>query len=529
MTALVSPQAQARGMEFYRSTPGSLPPTPAPTPASVTPGAAFRVRVHVSVPAGVKVQDVRLETPARENWTVQRLSAPGLEGAAERTPDGTAGDVLFAVTAGVDAAPTGPYFSRPSIEQPYYDVADPRDRNLSYAPYPVTAVATFSAGEGAPVRLAQVVQTMHVERGPGAVYAPLVVTPALSVSLPEPWVVLPLAAPRVARDFTLAAHVHASAAAAGSLRLDLPEGWSATPARAPFRLQAGEDAAASFTVHAPALASASYPVTAIAESEGHRFTSGYESAGYGSLIPTYLYRPALTRVRGVDLRAATSRRIGYVMGTGDQLPTAIRQLGFQVDELSPADLAGGDLSRYQTIVVGIRAYGARPDLRLANARLLAWTHAGGTLVVMYQRAGYDQAMAPYPLRFNASGIPENVVDERDPVRILDPSDPLLAAPNRITAADFEGWQEERGHSFLSSWAPEYAAPTETHDPGQDEQRGGLVHAGYGRGQYIYVAFALYRQTASGVPGAYRLLANLLSAGGSEPAPSARGAAEGPTR
>jgi hypothetical protein len=115
------------------------------------------------------------------------------------------------------------------------------------------------------------------------------------------------------------------------------------------------------------------------------------------------------------------------------------------------------------------------------------------------------------VHLNQNGIPERVVDERSPVQLLEPQDRLLTTPNHITEADFAGWVEERGHSFLSSWASEYAAPIETHDPGQDPQRGGLVHARYGQGEYIYVAFALHRQTPDGVPGAYRILANLLSA------------------
>jgi hypothetical protein len=200
------------------------------------------------------------------------------------------------------------------------------------------------------------------------------------------------------------------------------------------------------------------------------------------------------------------------MGTGDMLPSAIEQLGLHVDQLADADLLNGDLSQYQTIVLGIRAYAARAALPLANARLLAWVHAGGTLVVMYQGTEFDHGYAPYEMHLNSRGIPERVVDERAPVALLDPKDPLLSTPNHITEADFDGWAEERGHSFMSSWAPEYAAPTETHDPGQDPQRGGLLHASFGKGEYIYVAFALHRQTPEGVPGAYRLLANLLSAG-----------------
>jgi hypothetical protein len=463
--------------------------------------------VHIRAPKVVKLSKVGLETPQKEHWTVEREGAPGLD-----DPHSTSGDAVFHVTIAQDAAPTAPYFSRPSTEQAYYDISEPQYRNLSFAPYPVTGVAIFDY-DGVPVRLAQAVQTMHLELGPGAVYAPLVVTPDLSVSLGQPWIVSPISSAQSAQHtLTVPAHLHATQAAAGTLRLELPKGWQATPATADFHLHAGEDAVFTFQVHAPTLEAASYPITAVAESGNKRFTVGYETAGYGALIPYNLYREARTNVRGVNLSVAGDRRVGYVMGTGDMLPNAIEQLGLHVDQLADADLLNGDLSQYQTIVLGIRAYAARAALPLANARLLAWVHAGGTLVVMYQGPEFDHGYAPYEMHLNARGIPERVVDERAPVALLDPKDPLLSTPNQITEADFDGWAEERGHSFMSSWAPEFAAPTETHDPGQDPQRGGLLHAKFGKGEYIYVAFALHRQTPEGVPGAYRLLANLISAG-----------------
>jgi LmbE family N-acetylglucosaminyl deacetylase len=505
MTALVTPGGGPSGLDVYSGTRSALPTTPQETPAQVTPGSDIRVRVHIARPHGVALRSVSLTTPANEHWKVEREGAPGLD-----DKNSTSGDAIFHVTVDQNATPTAPYFSRPSTEQPYYDLTGPQYRNLSFAPYPVTGIVTFDY-DGVPIHLAQAVQTMHQELGLGAVFAPLVVTPELSVSLGQPWIVVPLGdQSRDHHEVTVAARVHATHDAAGTVRLQLPDGWQATPPTAEFHMHAGEDSSLPFQVRVPALAAASYPVTAVAESGNHRFTVGYETAGYPGLIPYNLYRPAAANVRGLDVKVA-DRRVGYVMGTGDTLPSAMAQLGVHPDLLSAADLRSGDLSRYQTIVLGIRAYAARPELPLANGRLLTWVHAGGTLVVTYQGAEFDHGYAPYPVHLNQNGIPERVVDEHSPVQLLDPQDPLLTTPNRITEADFAGWVEERGHSFLSSWAPEYAAPIETHDPGQDPQRGGLVHARYGQGEYIYVAFALHRQTPAGVPGAYRILANLLSA------------------
>jgi hypothetical protein len=158
-------------------------------------------------------------------------------------------------------------------------------------------------------------------------------------------------------------------------------------------------------------------------------------------------------------------------------------------------------------VVGIRAYSMRPELAAAESRLEAFVRQGGTLIVQYQSANFP---APLPLTMSRTG--ERVVDEATPVKILQPANPLLTAPNSITTADFDGWVEERGHGFLESWDPGYTALTETADAGQDPQRSGLLVAHPGKGTYIYVAFALHRQLPELVPGAYRLLANLLSAG-----------------
>jgi LmbE family N-acetylglucosaminyl deacetylase len=503
MTALLIPDGHRRGLDPFASAKASLPLAPDETATQVTPGEAFPVRVHIAAPADVSLTSVALEAPQQEHWRVETLSQPQLDQAG-----GYAGDALFRVTVDPAAKPTEPYFTRPSVEQPYYNLTDPQYRDFSFAPYPLTGVAEFRYA-GVSIRLAQVVQTMHREVGPGAIFAPLVVTPQLSVSLGQQTVIEPLDA---AHDLTVPARVHATHDATGTLRLELPTGWQATPPSAEFHLRAGEDTNLPFQIHAPALQAKSYPITAVAESGGQRFTTGFATAGYGTLIPYNLYRPAKVELRGIDVKVDASRRIGYVMGTGDTLPGAIAQLGLQVDELSAAELMSGDLSRYQTIVLGIRAYAARPELPLVNGRLLSWVHDGGTLVVMYQGAEFDHGYAPYAMHLNASGIPERVVDERAPVQLLDPADPLLSSPNRIAEADFSGWIEERGHSFMSEWAAEYKAPTQTHDPGQDPQRGGLLHTAYGKGEYIYVAYALHRQTPEGVPGAYRLLANLLSAG-----------------
>jgi hypothetical protein len=203
--------------------------------------------------------------------------------------------------------------------------------------------------------------------------------------------------------------------------------------------------------------------------------------------------------------------VGYIMGTGDEVPQALEQIGVHSHLLTADEVLHGDLSQYNAIVFGIRTYAARPELAMANSRLLDYAQNGGTVIVQYNSDEYDHNFGPYPYKMGRS--PEKVVDEKSKVTILDPSSPLMSWPNKITDADFNGWVEERGHSFMDSWDPRYAALTETHDAGQDPQKGGLLYARYGKGAYIYVAYALYRQMTEAVPGAYRIFANLVSAGG----------------
>jgi hypothetical protein len=195
------------------------------------------------------------------------------------------------------------------------------------------------------------------------------------------------------------------------------------------------------------------------------------------------------------------------MGTGDTVPEAIEQLtGTAPRLLSASDLGSCDFSAWDTIVVGIRAYANRPDLHAAQKCLNEYVKNGGTLIVQYQSNTFP---APFPV--SMGGTPERVVEENAPVKLLAPDDSLLTYPNKITGHDFDGWVEERGHSFLDSWDPAYTALTQTGDVGQDPQRGGLIVAHPGKGTYVYIAYALHRQLPELVPGSYRLLANLLSA------------------
>jgi hypothetical protein len=305
--------------------------------------------------------------------------------------------------------------------------------------------------------------------------------------------------------------VHTEGAAEGTVRLKLPPKWTAQPKEAKFkRAAAGDTEPISFSVQPDGTTDGGTieKVEAVAESNGKTYASGWRSVGYAGLRPYNIYAAADLKTREVKVKLAPGLRVGYVMGPGDLVPEAIEAMGVMPHLLTSAELVSGDLSAWNVIVIGIRAYSTRTELATAEPRLDEFVRNGGTLVVEYQSANF-----PAPLPLSLSRFPERVVDEEAPVKIVDAQNPLLTTPNAITEADFSGWVEERGHSFMSTWDAGYGALTETADAGQDPQRGGLLVAHPGKGTYIYVAYALYRKLPELVPGAYRILANLLSAGG----------------
>jgi hypothetical protein len=225
-----------------------------------------------------------------------------------------------------------------------------------------------------------------------------------------------------------------------------------------------------------------------------------------------MYTAATYRTRGVDVKVATGPdghglKVGYLPGTGDEVQASLENIGVHATTLTIEDVAAGRLSGYDVVVLGVRAYAANPGLAAANGRLLEYAKNGGVVIVQYNLGQFDYGPYPYSL-----GTAEKVVDETSKVELLMPESAALSWPNKITEKDFDGWVEERGHGFMGSWDPQYQALLETHDPGQEPQKGGLLVTKTGKGTYVYVALALYRELPEGVPGAYRLFANLLSLG-----------------
>jgi LmbE family N-acetylglucosaminyl deacetylase len=468
------------------------------------PGQKFGVQtsLHNEGTQSVAIEEIAISAPDGKAWTIKAekpLETP-LAGGKESK-------LKFAVAAPDDATLTKAYFTRPNQEQPYYNLTDERFRNLSLAPYPLNAVARLSFN-GVPFSMRRVVVANQRLEGIGIVQDPLLMGPAISVSVTPSAGAVPLTAASFAFSCSLRSNVKGPAK--GSLRLRLPDGWESTPAQAPFSFaHDGDNETLTFQVKPHALKAGSYEIRAVADYGGKTYEEGFRLVGYPGVRPYPSYRPATFKAVGVDVKTAPNLTIGFLPGTGDDVPQALEDLGVQVQVLSGSEIATADLSHFDAIVLGVRAYAVRPELRSANSRLLSYVNNGGVLIVQYNQQNFDRDYGPYP--FSLGNAPR-VVDENSAVNILEPQNPLFVWPNKITTADFEGWEEERGHGFLQKWDEHYQALVETHDPEQDPQKGGLLLTHYGKGLYVYNAFALHRQLPSGVPGAYRILANLISMG-----------------
>jgi LmbE family N-acetylglucosaminyl deacetylase len=468
------------------------------------PGQTFYVSVRAANVGGlpVAVKRVWIATPEGETWAVEPESQPPATLGA-----GAVGAQRFQVKIPDNAAFTKPYFSRDNLEAPYYKINDPEYLNMPFMPYPVSGWVEFEY-DGVPVRVGQVVQTVRSELGRGAVGEPLVVAPAISL-----WI-----SPRAgvaaigAKSFPVSVLVHSNVKgpAKGTVKLDLPSGWNATPESAAFSFaKDDQDLSLRFEIHPSSVVAKSYELRAVAAYDGHEYSEGYQRIGYPGLRPYYLYRPATYEATGAEVKIAPNLSIGYIVGTGDDVPQALEDLGIHVSFLNAQDVATSDLSKFGAIILGVRAYSARPELATYNQRLLNYVHQGGVLIVQYQDGAYDRNFGPYPFTL---GRAETVTEEDGQVAFLNPNNPALVWPNRIGEADFRGWIEERGHGYPQSWDPRWQALVEMHDEEQPPQKGGLLVARYGNGEYVYAALAFYRQLPEGIPGAYRIFANLLSLG-----------------
>jgi LmbE family N-acetylglucosaminyl deacetylase len=343
---------------------------------------------------------------------------------------------------------------------------------------------------------------------------PLRIVPTYTLSVDPKQDIEVLAKQRKPFDVLLRVHSYSTQPGKVSAGLDVPQGWTSS-APTLLNFPGTGDLYVKLTVTPPnKLVAGNYTITAYAKRGDEKFSTSLEAL---PSMPTILWsEPAECRVHAFNVSVPENLRVGYITSEGEPVPEALQRLGIHVEMLDAAALNFSDLSKFDAIVVGVRAYELRPELPGANQRLLDYASNGGTLVVQYQRDfAWDKfQFAPYPAKIDPGkpGAPlPRITDETSPVKFLKPDDPLLNKPNKITRNDFEGWVQERGLYFWSQFDDKYTPLLAMNDPGEPDLNGGLVYARYGKGTYIYTGIAFFRQLPEGVPGAYRIFVNLLSA------------------
>jgi LmbE family N-acetylglucosaminyl deacetylase len=399
---------------------------------------------------------------------------------------------------------TQPYWL---VKPPTGDVYTVEDQTLIGQPdnQPILRLRFRVSIDGAPFEVERPVQFRYADRAEGERVRPLVVVPAVAVDLPESVAIFPKAEAR-----RVGVSVKANVAKAeGEVRIDVPAGWRVEPKSRSFQVAvAGEQEELTFVV-TPPQGDSTAVLRAVASTGRRDIASGMQVISYPHIPEQTLLLPAEVKLVRSEIRVL-ARKIGYITGAGDEMVEALRQLGLDITLLGASDLEQGDLSRYDAIVAGVRAYNVRSDVRANQQRLLEYVKNGGTYIVQYNTGDNSLNMGPYPFTV-PPGTRYRITVEDSPVNLPHPDSRLLQMPNRIVAKDFEGWVQERGLYFSTKWDQHYETVLSSKDPGEAEQPGGELWTRYGKGVYIFTAYSWFRQLPAGVPGAYRLFANLLSA------------------
>src|SRR5574340_1565641 len=439
--------------------------------------------------------NVRLTALNRSSAPIT-LERAGLNGAGEsvgkplaynqpftRTMDGAAGNTY-----------TQPFWLESRHNPDYYQISSQQLIGLAENPPAMTARFTLRI-VGAEIVLDRPVEYRYVDRVGGEMTRPLAVVPPVALNFPQQVVLFPAAAAKRV-DIEAFATVKQGG---GEARLEVPARWAVTPGSRSYPASAaGEQHSLQFQITPD---SGVGVARAMAGSSPGR---GLTVVSYPHIPPQVLLPLAEVRVVRADVRV-TARKVGYIMGAGDEVPGALRQLGCDVTLLAPSDIEGRALNEFDAIVAGVRAYNTRADLRANHSRLMQYVSGGGTYIVQYNVAeGALGNIGPYPISLSR----DRVSVEDAPVMVADPASPLLHTPNEITARDFEGWVQERGLYFASRGDWRYHPVTASHDPGEQPLPGGELWTRYGKGVYIFTGYSWFRQLPAGVPGAYRLFANL---------------------
>ncbi len=409
-----------------------------------------------------------------------------------------------------------PYWLRESHNSDFYNIKDQTLIGRADTVPEVTVRFDFTV-DGRPFSVTEPLHYRYADPARDEFIRPVIVEPPVSVDLPSKNFVIAIG---TVRDVSVLVHAMV-ANQTGELVFDAPAGWKVEPAKAAFDLKsAGASQEVKFRLTPPATPGTGDFKVIAKIAGGPDVAVAVNTIDYAHIEAQTIFEPSYGEIAAVQMKVL-AKRVGYVMGSDDKMPEAIRQMGCQVDMLDEKTLSTGNLAVYDAIVTGLRAYALRPDLRASQTRLLEYVNNGGTLVVQYNRlddrrispsvADAFDHMGPYPFVLS-QGNTQRVVEEDAPVKFLEPTSPLVRSPNVITSADFDGWIQERGVYFADTWDPKYQAPFETHDTGEKELKGATLYTRYGKGAYVYTSFSWFRELPAGVPGAFRIFANLISAG-----------------
>ena len=482
---------------------------------TVSPEEEFLVSVtlHNGSKRSLKLDSLKLEVPP--GWgTLSDRTRPVAIKPGEKV------DAVFRLKVPENASYTRPYWHR---DNPYTDslnhVDDEKYATLPFPPPALRARVEYSVINAKSARgenevknaIQATVVTPFIDESGKESARPLAVVPAFSVAL-EPGTQVISTHNGSSSTVTVGVTSDLNRDSHGVLRLELPEGWRAEPSQVAVELKnRGDKRDFNFNVFPSALQQERAKLRATLAVGGENFSEEYSLVAREDLGSFYYYQPAMQRVSIVDVRVPRDFKIGYIMGAGDDIPTVLLQIGMNVTVIPAEKLATEDLSQYQTIVLGIRAYDTQKDVAANNQRLLDFVSAGGTLLVQYN-TGVGDFNSGHFTPYSAELSRARVTVEEAPVEVLAPDNPVFHYPNEITQKDFDGWVQERGLYFMDKWDEHFTPLLATHDPGESEQKGGLLEAHYGKGIYIYTGYAFFRQLPAGVPGAVRLYVNLLSAG-----------------
>jgi LmbE family N-acetylglucosaminyl deacetylase len=458
----------------------------------------------------IKLKGIKLSTDSGSVTPASSNPQPG-----ELAPGGSA-IFKYSVALAQDSKPTEQFWHLARDGSARYATASTQDEFAPFGEPEISAEAIYSIGDIS-ISIHTTVQAQLGSPLRGADFDEFQIVPALSLTLDPDLKIVPVSSKNEEYEFRVSILNNRKDGARGTLKLATAPGWQVKPAESPFTFsRKGETYSASFTVQVPIGAKVGeYPIEAIATMDGQEFRRGYQIISYPENWTRYFYRPASSKVKIIDIKTTPNLTVGYIPGAGDEIPAALQQLGVNVQIMTASELAFGNLSRYSTIITGIRAYNVNEDLKANNQRLLDYVNRGGNLLVQYVRPERGASLfpfGPFPMTVSDS---DRITVEDSPIKILDPSHPIFNLPNNITEADFQGWVQERGLYFMSSWDPQYQALLSGRDPGEEPRNGGMLIAQYGKGYFIYTGYAWFRQLPAGVPGAFRIFANMLSLGHSK--------------